>query len=73
MFVTRRAKNLITGKLRDLPPSSIEDMDDIIREFDQTTKLAIRNADEPVYLKLGNPRYNNPKLNIKRGALKLSG
>ncbi|KAF8550552.1 hypothetical protein OG21DRAFT_1478486 [Imleria badia] len=75
VFITRRAKHLISGKLRDLPPSStgIEDMDDIIREFDQTTKLAIRSSDEPVYLKLGNPRYNNPKFNIKRGALKLLG
>ena len=48
-------------------------MNDIIHKFDQTTKLTIRSADEPVYITIGNIRENNPKFNIKRGALKLSG
>jgi hypothetical protein len=45
----------------------------MIDKFDQTTKLTIRGADESVYIMIGNIRYNNPKFNIKRGALKLSG
>jgi len=48
-------------------------MNDIIHKFDQTTKLTIHSADEPVYITIGNIRYNNPEFNIKRGALKLSG
>ena len=59
--------------LKGSPHSSTEEMNDIIRKFDQTTKLTIRSADEPVYIMIGNIRYNNPKFNIKRGSLKLSG
>lgn len=63
----------ITGKLKGSRHSSTEEMDDLTREFDESTKLTISNVDEPVYLTMGNIRYNNPKFNIKRGALVLSG
>ena len=73
MFVTRRAATLVKGKLKGSPHSTDEEMGDIIRRFDKETKLTICSADEPVYLEIGNLRYNNPDFNIKRGALKLSG
>jgi hypothetical protein len=73
VFVTRRAANLLLRKLKGSRHSSTEEMDDLTREFDESTKLTISNVDEPVYLTMGNIRYNNPKFNIKRGALVLSG
>ncbi|KAI9566246.1 hypothetical protein HD554DRAFT_2025961 [Boletus coccyginus] len=69
VFVTFRAADLLLSSSH----SSTEEMRDITREFDRSTKLSIRSADEPVYLMIGSFRYNNPRFNIKRGALKLSG
>lgn len=48
-------------------------MNDLTANFDQITKLTICSSDDPVYLQIGSTRYNNPRYNIKRGALKLSG
>ncbi|KAI9566206.1 hypothetical protein HD554DRAFT_2174667 [Boletus coccyginus] len=75
VFVTRRAVNLLQRKLEGLPESNTEEMDDLAQEFDRSTKLSIRNAEEPVYLTMVNRglRYHNPQFNVKRGALKLSG
>ncbi|KAF8552723.1 hypothetical protein OG21DRAFT_1511130 [Imleria badia] len=73
VFVTRRAKGLVQKKLRGSRYSSPDMIDDIINTFDQTTKLHISSADQPAYIKVGSPRENDAKHDIRAGKLKLFG
>ena len=50
-----------------------EDIPHIVRSFDKITKLRFRNANEPLYIKFGSIRDNDPMLNIRSGQLKLLG
>ena len=49
------------------------DIPDIVKRFDMTTKLRVRNADDPQYIKFGSIRDDDPLLNIRSGQLKLLG
>ncbi|KAF8432654.1 hypothetical protein L210DRAFT_3650122 [Boletus edulis BED1] len=60
-------------KLEGSPHCSNEEIEELTRKFDETTKLNIHSSDEAAYLTIGGLRYNNPQFNIKRGALRLSG
>ena len=51
----------------------IDDLDDIVRCFDKTTKLRFRKAEEPQYIKFGSTRDNDESYNIRFGQLKLLG
>ena len=53
--------------------SYINDLDHIIRCFDKTTKLRLRDAKEPQYIKFGSTRDNDAVHNIRFGQLKLFG
>ncbi|KAG6816742.1 hypothetical protein H0H87_003331 [Tephrocybe sp. NHM501043] len=50
-----------------------DDVDDIARCFDITTKLRFRNAKEPQYIKFGSARDKDLSLGIRGGQLKLQG
>ena len=50
-----------------------EDLDNIIKCFDKTTKLRFRNSDEPQYIKFGGAKDNDQIYNIRFGQLKLLG
>ena len=50
-----------------------EDIDDIARCFDKTTKLRFRSADEPQFVKFGSTRDNDKDYNIRYGQLKMAG
>ena len=50
-----------------------EDIAEYTREFDQTTKLVIKNDKDPAYVKVAGRRINVPKYNISFGNLKLTG
>ena len=50
-----------------------DDLDDIIRCFDKTTKHRFKDAGEPQYIKFGTTRDNDPAYNIRFGQLKLTG
>jgi len=50
-----------------------DDLDDIARSFDRTTKLRFRNKDEPQYVSFGNGRDTDLEVGIRSGLLKLSG
>ena len=57
--------------LKDSP--YLDDLEDIVRCFDKTTKHRFRNADEPEYIKFGTARDNDKSCNIRLGQLKLMG
>ena len=61
------------GKLEGWEDSTVEDIAEFTREFDQTTKLVIRSDQEPAYIRVASCRYNNAKYGVSFGKLKLSG
>ena len=48
-------------------------MADLAREFNEQTELTISSIDKVARIKIGDIRYDNPKHNIRRGPLELSG
>ena len=45
----------------------------MVKRFDKNNKLGFRSADEPLYIKFGSIRDNDPMLKIRSGQLKLLG
>lgn len=45
----------------------------MLEQFDKSTKPVFKDASEPSYVKFGSMRCNDPKVNIRRGQLMLSG
>lgn len=41
--------------------------------FDKTTKLRVRNAEDPQYIKFGTMRDKDPQYDIRSGQLRLTG
>ena len=56
-----------------LDSNYIDDLDHIIRYFDQITKHRFRDAQEPQYIKFGTTHDNDAVHNIRFGQLKLFG
>ncbi|KIM40828.1 hypothetical protein M413DRAFT_27965 [Hebeloma cylindrosporum] len=71
VFVTMRAREFLRDRLEN--SRFLEDLDDIVECFDQTTKLKFLNPDEPHYIKFGRPRDNDASCDIRFGILKLLG
>ena len=53
--------------------TSDSEIDEYMREFDQTTKLVIKSNKEPAYVKVAGRKTSVPKYNILFGKLKLTG
>ncbi|KAF8441288.1 hypothetical protein L210DRAFT_3611856 [Boletus edulis BED1] len=73
VLVTRRASALLKRKLdgsKYCNPEILRQMTDI---FDKTTKLRLRNAEDPQYIKFGTVRDKDPQYDIRSGQLRLSG
>ncbi|KIJ14485.1 hypothetical protein PAXINDRAFT_115792 [Paxillus involutus ATCC 200175] len=73
VFVTHRAHAFLKAKLANSrfgAPDIVQQMKD---EFDKTTKLRFRDAEEPQYIKFGTVRDKEPEYNIRSGQLKLAG
>ncbi|KAH7883407.1 hypothetical protein F5I97DRAFT_1981501 [Phlebopus sp. FC_14] len=73
VLVTRRAHGLLKRKLGGSKygnPDILRQMTDI---FDKTTKLRLRNADDPQYIKFGTVRDKDPQYDIRSGQLRLTG
>ena len=51
-------------------PDMVQQMKD---EFDKTTKLRFRDANDPQYIKFGTVRDKDPQYDIRSGQLKLAG
>ncbi|KAG9307937.1 hypothetical protein JVU11DRAFT_12878 [Chiua virens] len=73
VFITRRARALLQRKLEDWDHSSEDEIAELAREFDQSTKLIIKSDREPVYIRVAGRRYSNAKYGIRFGKLQLSG
>ncbi|KAG6334776.1 hypothetical protein ID866_4309 [Astraeus odoratus] len=73
VLVTRRAHALIKKKLAGSRYSNPDILRQITDIFDKTTKLRVRNAEDPQYIKFGTVRDKDPQYDIRSGQLKLPG
>ncbi|KAN0086227.1 hypothetical protein V8E55_007361 [Tylopilus felleus] len=73
IFVTCRARALISRKLGDWEHSTAEGIAQFTREFDETTKLVIDSDQEPAYVRVAGRRTHSSRHCIISGQLKLSG
>ncbi|KAL4068706.1 hypothetical protein V8B97DRAFT_2024646 [Scleroderma yunnanense] len=73
VLVTRRAHGLIKKKLAGSKFGSPDMLRSITDIFDKTTKLRVRSADDPQYIKFGTVRDKDPQYDIRSGQLKLTG
>ena len=65
---------LVNSLPRSLKHSSyLDNLEDIVRCFDKTTKHRFRNPEEPEYVKFGSTKDNDKSCNIRMGQLKLMG
>lgn len=71
IFVTRRARAFINNLLCNTKFG--DDVDNVTKSFDKTTKLTFRNINDPQFIKFGSVRDKDPTLNIRSGQLKLLG
>ena len=58
-----------TQKLRGWDHSSVEEIAEFTRKFDQATKFVIKSDQEPAYVRVAPRRTNSPKYNITLGKL----
>jgi len=61
------------GKLEGWEHSSANEITEFTREFDQRTKLVIKNDQESAYVGVGGLRTNSKKHRVAFGKLKLTG
>ncbi|KIK93909.1 hypothetical protein PAXRUDRAFT_486725 [Paxillus rubicundulus Ve08.2h10] len=73
IFVSRRARQFLHGKLVGSKFGTKEDIDQMTGEFDKTTKHRFSNPTEPSYIRFGTVRDRDAAFNIKSGQLKLPG
>ncbi|KIK93910.1 hypothetical protein PAXRUDRAFT_144008 [Paxillus rubicundulus Ve08.2h10] len=73
VFVTHRAHAFLRAKLANSRFGATEIVQQMRDEFDKTTKLRFRDAEEPQYIKFGTVRDKDPEYGIRSGQLKLAG
>ncbi|KAH8800523.1 hypothetical protein DL96DRAFT_1824045 [Flagelloscypha sp. PMI_526] len=71
VFVTLEAKRALAEKLNK--SKFADDLDEIIRRFDSSTKIMFRNPKEPSFIRFGRPKDNEAAYGIRNGQLRLSG
>ncbi|KAH8818665.1 hypothetical protein DL96DRAFT_1820093 [Flagelloscypha sp. PMI_526] len=71
VFVTLEAKRALAEKLQK--SKFADDLDEIIRRFDSSTKIMFRNPKEPSFIRFGRPKDNEPAYGIRNGQLRLTG
>ncbi|KAF4620568.1 hypothetical protein D9613_001108 [Agrocybe pediades] len=71
VFVNMEAKTFLDGHLKE--SQFHEDLDHIVRCFDQSTKLRFKSNQDPQYIKFGSARDTDKEHNIQIGQLKLEG
>ena len=64
---------IFAGKLEGSRFNTPEDIENMTKCFDKTTKLRFRNPGEPSYIKFGGVRDKDPVIGIRSGQLKLAG
>ncbi|KAF8152735.1 hypothetical protein BJ912DRAFT_1115639 [Pholiota molesta] len=71
LLVNFNAKNFLEKHLED--SEYIDDLDHIVRCFNNRCKAAFKDEDNPQYIRFGNLRDKDPERNILHGQLKLNG
>ncbi|KAH9933533.1 hypothetical protein B0H21DRAFT_699461 [Amylocystis lapponica] len=72
-IVTLRAREVLTARLSGSLFGDPEDIEEIVRAFDKTTKHTFKNPHEASYIKFGSIRDSDPDYGIKNGRLILPG
>ena len=62
-----------TELLKDSAYGNEEDIKAMMDYFDKSTKPIFKDKKEPAYIKFGSMKCNDPKVNIRRGQLMLTG
>lgn len=73
VLVTRRAHAMLRKKLAGSKFGAPEMLRQITDVFDKTTKLRVRNVEDPQYIKFGTMRDKDPQCDIRSGQLRLTG
>ena len=63
----------LSGKLEGSKYGGPEFLKQMTEIFDKTTKLRLRNAEDPQYIKFGTVRDKDPQYDIRSGQLRLAG
>ncbi|KAI0656113.1 hypothetical protein C8Q70DRAFT_391425 [Cubamyces menziesii] len=71
--VNVRAENFLHELLKDSAYGNEEDIKAMMDYFDKSTKPIFKDKKEPAYIKFGSMKCNDPKVNIRRGQLMLTG
>ncbi|KAF9783740.1 hypothetical protein BJ322DRAFT_1109589 [Thelephora terrestris] len=72
-FVTARAKDMVSERLKTSIFDTPEDMTAFSRKFDEGLKRVFSDSTAVQYVKFGSPRDNDPKHGIKAGRFMLTG
>ncbi|KAM6502892.1 hypothetical protein JOM56_002869 [Amanita muscaria] len=73
VFVTYNAHRYLIEHLRDSSFSGENDINAMMKEFDERAKLTFRKSDEPLSIRFGGYRDTDPSKGIRAGQLKLQG
>ncbi|KAI8977711.1 hypothetical protein BD414DRAFT_538976 [Trametes punicea] len=68
-----RAERFLKERLKNSAYGNEEDIKTMLDSFDKFTKLIFKDAKDPAYIKFGSMKCNDPKVNIRRGQLMLTG
>ncbi|TFK20846.1 hypothetical protein FA15DRAFT_624859 [Coprinopsis marcescibilis] len=71
IYVTTRARHHFNMQLGN--SRFVQDVDNIVREFDKGPKHSFRNDQDSTIIKFGSVRDNEPDLNIKSGQIRVPG
>ncbi|KAH9940124.1 uncharacterized protein BXZ73DRAFT_43112 [Epithele typhae] len=71
--VNVRAKTYLQDLLKKSPFGNKDDIDSMMEQFDKATKRVFKDEKQTSYIKFGSMKCNDPKVNISRGQLTLSG
>ncbi|EMD33097.1 hypothetical protein CERSUDRAFT_98705 [Gelatoporia subvermispora B] len=72
-IVSFRAREYLTDKLASSRYANDQDVAEMFKEFDRSTKLVFRNKEEASYIKFGSMRDREPQYHIRNGQIMLTG
>lgn len=72
-FVSVHTFMTFTERLEGSKYCNAEILKQMTEIFDKTTKLRLRNAEDPQYIKFGTVRDKDPQYDVRSGQLRLSG
>ncbi|KAK1224302.1 hypothetical protein PQX77_012810 [Marasmius sp. AFHP31] len=73
VYVTRRATSWLRNRLKDSKYGTQQDIAQMAKVFDRTTKHSFRNEADTGYIPFGSPRDKDLSFGINRGQMKVPG